>query len=101
LKGRFRLIDNSRLTDPKFAEEVFMVCAALHNYLERAGVAINKPENQLPPHVPTTIPQCPPWTSDTSWSSAAQLRTVISQARLHRFENFVIKVFRVMSILHP
>jgi hypothetical protein len=31
-------IQNSRLSNPEFAGDVFMVCAALHNYIERAKI---------------------------------------------------------------
>ncbi len=53
LKCRFQLIRNSRLSDPKFAGEVFMVCAALHNYLKRAGTP-PPGRQQMQAHEPTT-----------------------------------------------
>ncbi len=53
LKGRFQLIRNSRLSDPKFAGEVFMVCAALHNFVERAGTP-PQGRQQMQVHEPTT-----------------------------------------------
>jgi hypothetical protein len=53
IKAKFMIIQNSRLSNPEFAGDVFMVCAALHNYIERTQVP---PPMNLVAHVPTTNP---------------------------------------------
>ncbi len=50
---RFMIIVNFRLSNRQFAGQVFMVWAALHNYIERSQALTPA---HLVAHVPTTNP---------------------------------------------
>ena len=55
-KTQGKVHKNSRLFNPDFAGDIFMVCAVLHNYIERAQVP---PPAYLDAHVPTLNPSRP------------------------------------------
>lgn len=56
-KMRFRIVQNSRLSNPRFAADVALVTCALHNFLEKRGQSIEpNPGEPLPsPFVPSNI----------------------------------------------
>ncbi len=98
LKGRFMILENSGLSDPRFDGDVFMVCGALHNYIERA----KQPAPATTSHTPTTNPSMAGNPNSDVQGAAGIMRSHLANhaARVHNIRPVTYDLTTFRAVRH-